>query len=81
MPRLSTLELRVLTEKRELDAKLAKHDEFNESDEFKALANDERELLSLQQDLMGEYSEVLGRRIKAMGIEAEVVEVATEEDE
>lgn len=77
MPRLTTRELRVLTEKRELDAKVEK---------LKACIDDKKkapflgmEVLPEQLEAMRAYSKALGQRIEAMGIEDEVVEVATEE--
>jgi len=54
---------RVITEKKELDEKLAKLDSFGRTEMFEALPADEQGRLNRQHSLMEEYSQVLGERI------------------
>jgi hypothetical protein len=54
---------RVITEKQELDEKMAKLDAFRRSDEFIRLLREDQELLNDQHTVMEQYSDVLGRRI------------------
>ena len=54
---------RIITEKAELDEKLAKLDAFGRTDRFASLSDDEQGRLNRQHSLMEEYSAVLGERI------------------
>jgi len=58
---------RVVTEKAELDEKLAKLSAFINSENFATVVKDkdERQRLIVQEDIMKDYSEVLGERIAA----------------
>lgn len=61
---------RVVDEKSELDDKLTKLIAFiGESPIYKTLDPVEQELLKLQGDTMGCYSDILGKRIAAFQIE------------
>lgn len=56
---------RVIAEKRELDERGDKLEQFILSDRFSALPAPEQERMKRQLEIMGEYSEVLGERIAA----------------
>jgi hypothetical protein len=56
---------RVIDEKKELDERGDKLEQFILSDLFKSLPGAERVRLEKQLGIMGEYSEVLGERIAA----------------
>jgi hypothetical protein len=56
---------RVVTEKVELDDKLAKLKAFFDTDTYKALDSGEKYLLVRQSQSMADYSLVLGERIAA----------------
>ena len=55
---------RVVDEKMELDTKLNKLGEFLETEIFKNLQKEDKELLKEQYDIMFNYSSILNRRIK-----------------
>lgn len=61
-------ELRVVSEKKELDERLVKLVKFTCSDMFTSLDDAEKDRLVLQQNLMMHLSNVLGCRIKAFGV-------------
>lgn len=54
---------RVIAEKKELDERSEKLEQFTLTDTFEGLDGAERERLSRQLEVMGEYSEILGERI------------------
>ena len=54
---------RVLQEKADLDDRLAKLTTFLETDTFRALPEEDRELLFLQWGLMQDLSDILAKRI------------------
>lgn len=54
-----------MTEKRELDERLAKLNKFIPSELFKTLPLAEQVRMKRQMEIMGKYSEVLGERIAA----------------
>lgn len=56
---------RVVDEKRELDERGDKLDQFILSDRFGTLPAAEQERMKRQLEIMGKYSEVLGERIAA----------------
>lgn len=56
---------RVVAEKRELDERGDKLDQFILSDRFGTLPTAEQERMKRQLEIMGKYSEVLGERIAA----------------
>ena len=56
---------RVVTEKSELDMKIAKLTPFLDNEMFKTLPTDEQSRLSRQLSIMQNYSQVLGERIAA----------------
>lgn len=56
---------RVVTEKRELDAKIEKLDAFLHGDIYPTLSPEERSRLTRQHCHMKDYSNVLGERIAA----------------
>jgi hypothetical protein len=56
---------RVVSEKKELDERGDKLDQFILSEKFAALPAAEQELIKRQLGIMGKYSEVLGERIAA----------------
>ncbi len=56
---------RVVTEKAELDEKLAKLNEFGRGEIFLKLPEAEQERLQRQSKIMDQYSVVLGERIAA----------------
>lgn len=56
---------RVVTEKRELDERGDKLEQFILSDRFGTLPAAEQERMKRQLEIMGKYSEVLGERIAA----------------
>ncbi len=56
---------RVVSEKRELDERGDKLDQFILSDRFGTLPAAEQERMKRQLEIMGKYSEVLGERIAA----------------
>lgn len=56
---------RVVAEKRELDERGDKLEQFILSDRFGTLPAAEQERMKLQLEIMGQYSEVLGERIAA----------------
>ena len=56
---------RVVDEKAELDAKLAKLDAFGRTEMFASLPPDEQGRLNRQHSIMEQYSAVLGERIRA----------------
>jgi len=57
---------RVVDEKRELDEKARKLSEFiGTNPQFDAIDADEQERLKVQNDIMWQYSEILGQRISA----------------
>jgi len=58
---------RVITEKKELDAKRTKLEEFQKTDRFDGLPHEEQHLLRTQETAMTKYSEILGKRIKFFG--------------
>jgi hypothetical protein len=60
---------RVVQEKKELDEKLAKLDEFGRTDFYKTLPADEQGRLNRQHSMMEEYSRILGERIAAFPTE------------
>lgn len=62
---MKTYQERVVAEKRELDERGDKLDQFILSEEFGTLPAEEQERLRWQLQIMGEYSEVLGERIAA----------------
>ena len=55
---------RVVDEKAELDKKLEKLKEFNQSDAFAAISSESRMLLSAQAVAMHDYSLILKKRIE-----------------
>jgi hypothetical protein len=60
---------RVLQEKAELDMKAnALSDFIGNSDIFVSLAPEEQERLKIQNDIMWQYSEILGERIAAFTV-------------
>ncbi len=61
---------RVVDEKSELDEKCRKLSAFFASSQYPLLNEDEKERLCLQWKIMGDYSGVLGERIKAFTKEA-----------
>ena len=56
---------RVIDEKAELDAKLEKLREFQTTTKFGSINNDKKNRLYRQEEVMTEYSKILGERIKA----------------
>jgi hypothetical protein len=56
---------RVIAEKKELDERGNKLDQFILSDKFGTLPPAEQERMKRQLEIMGKYSEVLGERIAA----------------
>lgn len=56
---------RVIAEKKELDERGDKLEQFILSEKFKTLPAAEQERMKRQLEIMGEYSEVLGERIAA----------------
>jgi hypothetical protein len=56
---------RVIAEKKELDERGAKLDQFILSEKFGTLPAAEQERMKRQLEIMGKYSEVLGERIAA----------------
>ena len=58
---------RVVEEKKELDEKLEKLIVFLDSDKFDRLPPEEQDRMSRQQEVMEEYSDILGERIAAFG--------------
>lgn len=62
---------RVVVEKNELDAKIAKLDKFIEGDAYKELTETEQDLLTTQGTAMQEYSAALDARIDYWGINPE----------
>jgi hypothetical protein len=62
---MEAFQQRVVDEKTELDAKLAKLTPFTESKTFASLPEPERTRLLRQENIMKRYSEVLGERIAA----------------
>jgi len=58
-------QLRVIEEKKELDAKLEKLAAFNVSDNFRDVSDLQRGLMVQQESVMGHYSNILGERITA----------------
>ena len=56
-------QLRVIAEKKELDERGNKLDQFILSDQFNAIPAAEQERMKRQLEIMGKYSEVLGERI------------------
>lgn len=56
---------RVIAEKKELDERGDKLEQFILSDKFNSLPKAEQERMHWQLDVMGQYSEVLGERIAA----------------
>ena len=56
---------RVVEEKKELDAKLAKLDTFGRTEQFTALPAEEQGRMNRQHSIMEDYSKVLGERIEA----------------
>jgi len=60
---------RVVAEKKELDEKIAKLDQFVDGDVYDDLDEEEQDRLTRQREAMGDYSDVLGERIEAFGDE------------
>lgn len=56
---------RVIAEKEELDGRLARLEKFISSTKFSNVREEEQERLSVQAEIMKEYSEILSERIKA----------------
>jgi hypothetical protein len=56
-------QLRVIEEKKELDARLVKLSEFLSGEAFSEMTEDDQELLSSQKTHMTSYSGILGERI------------------
>lgn len=57
---------RVVEEKKELDARIAKLDAFvNDNEAYEDLDPEEQDRLTAQRTAMGEYSDILGERIEA----------------
>jgi len=54
---------RVVTEKSELDEKIAKLEAFTKSDAFNGIDNVQRGLLKIQLNVMATYSQVLDERL------------------
>lgn len=66
MTALAPHQQRVVDEKTELDVKLSALSKFiSESSIFTALADEERARLVCQEEVMKDYSEILGERIAA----------------
>lgn len=63
--KMQTYQERVVAEKRELDERGDKLDQFILSDRFGTLPAAEQERMKRQLEIMGKYSEVLGERIAA----------------
>lgn len=64
-PLLQPHEMRVVSEKKELDSKLDKLTEFHKSETFAKLPADEQDRLTRQAVVMGQYSGILAERIAA----------------
>ena len=64
MPDLQPFQQRVVAEKKELDGRLDRLNDFLGSEQFKALPERERMLLTQQSHYMLWYSNALGERIK-----------------
>ncbi len=56
-------QLRVIEEKKELDARLVKLSEFLSGEAFAVMTEDDQELLLSQKNHMSTYSDILGERI------------------
>ncbi len=62
---MKTYQERVVAEKREIDERGDKLEQFILSERFGTLPAAEQERMKRQLEIMGEYSEVLGERIAA----------------
>ena len=59
---------RVVLEKKELDEKIEKLDQFVMSDKYRGVSSLEKNMLGRQWNLMTLYSELLGKRIRNFGL-------------